>query len=206
MLRHRRLLPDLHHSNQRVNTVHITPTERIDPGGLRAHRGNASHWRILGSSSDKGSFRPAHSSGEVERGFKFFVKSTWVNATGKSFLRANLIRARRTHPGPPISRIGSPILSSITDRIHCNPEYRQYVWRAPRRRPPISGRFSIGAEQTMKPRREGPHWTATPRSSPNTCAGADESQLGHCWGHTRVPAASKPGDHPLEVHQHGARR
>ena len=45
----------------------------------------------------------------------------------------------------------------------------------------------------MKPHSEGQHWTAIPRSSPGTYAGADEMQLGRHEDHKRATLLSEPG-------------
>ena len=93
ILENRRQSPALHHSHQLINTVHITPTERIDPSGDPRQAG-ADLWprdRVNPTQVTQLALaqfdviRPHRNSGGVGSNFRFFVKSARVNVTKKSF-------------------------------------------------------------------------------------------------------------------------
>ena len=139
------------------------------------------HWRILVSSGDSESFRPAHDVGDVGRSSRFFVKSSWVDIAEKSLSWASSVLActgdltwtfsflnrlsekRRAHNNK--SGLSHTRTSSICVAI------------APTA-PPDLRKYTIGADQTTIPQTEGPRWTAIPRSSPDIFAGPDGMQLG----------------------------
>ena len=183
-LQHRRLLPPLRNSNQHIDTIHITPTECVDSRGNPCQpradiwsrdRGDPALFAQLALThfglTQRPGFLPACPQLR-EGGSGFLVlRKVLLGQHHREILLLGYFHARG-FPGAAVSQIVSPKHSapSATDRVHRNPEYRQYVRRSPLLFLPISGKYRIGADQTMKPRNEGPLWTAIPRSSLSSCA------------------------------------